>query len=245
MKNEIDTQNNKETLIILGFPGIGKSTFAENYIKHNILTKDTDISKFKYERNGELKSDFPRNYVEYIKTGIGHIDVILGPLDIDVIAELTKEKINHFIVYPEKHLKNHFIKRYLDKGHADEFVCTMINSFDMLIYRFKTMKSEYQEQYIITKPDNYLDQIIIDIAEYLRKKKINNAVKNQYKKFNNIDPVEIIAPGKYNALWSAFYVVIVFDDGKLSKEIKVNKGVKGINCECKVEVDSEGNLTIL
>lgn len=56
----------------------------------------------------------------------------------------------------------------------------------------------------------------------------------------SIEQHSIIEPGEYDGLWSGYYVEVVFKNGKKSQPIKVNMGVRGINCECKVEVDSEG-----
>jgi hypothetical protein len=50
----------------------------------------------------------------------------------------------------------------------------------------------------------------------------------------------MIISGKYKGLWSAYYVQIIFHNGKLSNEIKVNNGVRGINMHCEIEVDNEG-----
>lgn len=50
----------------------------------------------------------------------------------------------------------------------------------------------------------------------------------------------LIIPGKYQGLWSAYYVEILFHNGNKSHPIKLDEGVRGINCQCDVIVDEEG-----
>lgn len=50
----------------------------------------------------------------------------------------------------------------------------------------------------------------------------------------------LILPGEYNGLWSAYYVRIMFHNGTESEPIKLELGVKGRNCKCKVTVDDDG-----
>ena len=55
----------------------------------------------------------------------------------------------------------------------------------------------------------------------------------------------MIAPGIYDAKWSAYNLKIQFKNGKESDTIKVDEGVRGIDCPCKVEVDGVGLVTII
>lgn len=55
----------------------------------------------------------------------------------------------------------------------------------------------------------------------------------------------IIQPKVYDALWSAYYIVIIFDNGKQSEGIKMNCGTRGMNIKCKVEVKNDGYVYII
>ena len=44
----------------------------------------------------------------------------------------------------------------------------------------------------------------------------------------------------YDGLWSAYYVEIIFHKGNKSHKIKLDEGIRGINCKCKVTVDKDG-----
>ena len=50
----------------------------------------------------------------------------------------------------------------------------------------------------------------------------------------------IIQPNTYKGLWSAYYVVIIFENKRKSEKIKLDNGVRGVNIDCEVIVDSDG-----
>ena len=54
----------------------------------------------------------------------------------------------------------------------------------------------------------------------------------------------MIIPGEYDGLWSAYYVEVLFKNGNKSPKIKLDEGVRGVNCECKVIVDEDGWLYV-
>lgn len=54
----------------------------------------------------------------------------------------------------------------------------------------------------------------------------------------------MIIPGKYKGLWSAYYVEIIFHNGNKSHKIKLDEGVRGINCKCEVIVDNDGYVFV-
>jgi len=60
----------------------------------------------------------------------------------------------------------------------------------------------------------------------------------------SLEKVPIIEPGIYPGLWSAYFVQIVFANGRTSEKIAVDEGVRGVNCKCSVTIDEEGQLTI-
>jgi len=60
----------------------------------------------------------------------------------------------------------------------------------------------------------------------------------------SIEQHKHIAPGEYKGLWSGYFVEIVFENGSKSEKIKLDEGVRGINCKCEVIVDENGFLTV-
>ena len=49
-----------------------------------------------------------------------------------------------------------------------------------------------------------------------------------------------IIPGTYKGKWSGYYVEIIYHNRNVSYSIKLDEGVRGINCKCNVTVDKEG-----
>lgn len=63
-------------------------------------------------------------------------------------------------------------------------------------------------------------------------------IQNNVAKSLEREPM--IIPGKYHGLWSAYYVEILFHNGNKSHPIKLDEGIRGVNCKADVIVDEEG-----
>lgn len=62
----------------------------------------------------------------------------------------------------------------------------------------------------------------------------------QISRAKSVEQQPMIIPGVYDGLWSAYYIQIIFSNGNKSEKIKVDQGVRGINCSCKITVDKDG-----
>lgn len=60
----------------------------------------------------------------------------------------------------------------------------------------------------------------------------------------SLEAYPIITPGTYNGLWSAYFVEVLFENGRKSQKIKLDGGVRGVNCKCTVKVDEDGYLHV-
>jgi len=56
----------------------------------------------------------------------------------------------------------------------------------------------------------------------------------------SLEKEPMIIPNEYDGLWSGYYVEIIFHNGNKSHLIKLDGGIRGVNCECKVTVDEDG-----
>ena len=56
----------------------------------------------------------------------------------------------------------------------------------------------------------------------------------------SLEKHSMLLPGVYDGIWSAYSVVIIFPNGNKSGHIKLNNGIRGVNCSCIVTVDEEG-----
>lgn len=116
----------RDTVIISGFPGIGKSHL---YQASPRCVMDSDSSGFN-------KSEFPDNYVSHIE----HLleanpkeKIILVSSHSLVREELRKRKVKFVLVYPKRHLKETYLERYRQRGSSPEFVEMMSDKWDSFI----------------------------------------------------------------------------------------------------------------
>lgn len=56
----------------------------------------------------------------------------------------------------------------------------------------------------------------------------------------SVEKEPMIIPGNYLGLWTAYTVIILFDNGNKSHPIKLNEGIRGVNFKCNVTVDDDG-----
>lgn len=52
-----------------------------------------------------------------------------------------------------------------------------------------------------------------------------------------------ITPGKYKGKMGGYSLTIIFDNGNESGPIKMDKGIRCINCDADVEVSDDGTVT--
>lgn len=111
---------NKESLLICGFPGVGKSYLTKEF---GSVVSDSDSSTFD-------KKDFPSNYIKHINSLIGKKKVICISTHKEVLDEVEKLGVNFLIIHPERSLKNEYLERYKERGSPEEFVKMMGEKWD-------------------------------------------------------------------------------------------------------------------
>lgn len=122
----------KNTKIISGFPGIGKSYLFN--IRKDLFILDSDSSQFSWIEKGVRNPDFPNNYMAHIKKNIGKVDIILVSSH-DVVREALKEnEIDYILVYPNKLSKKEYMKRYTKRGNDEKFINMIDKNWDKFIY---------------------------------------------------------------------------------------------------------------
>lgn len=109
-----------KTVIIAGFPGVGKSFLYNQYGED---VSDSDSSKFS-------KDNFPQNYIEHIKSLIGGKKLILVSTHKEVLEALENEGLGYILVYPKRELKEEYIQRYKDRGSPEGFINLLNSKWD-------------------------------------------------------------------------------------------------------------------
>lgn len=129
----------KQTIVISGFPGVGKSYFMSKAKEKGLVVLDSDSSKFSWKKdvNGnntkEREPRFPQNYIEHIRDNIFKADIILVSSHENVRQALRNNNINYYLVYPEINLKDEYIQRYKKRGNDESFIKFIDSSWDAFI----------------------------------------------------------------------------------------------------------------
>lgn len=111
-------------VLISAFPGTGKSYFYEKNKDKGVL--DSDSSKFD-------KSYFPENYIKHIKEKRETAKVILISSHKLVRDALVSEGLTFNLVYPDRSLKEEYIKRYMERGSPQGFIDLVKSNWDSWI----------------------------------------------------------------------------------------------------------------
>lgn len=129
--NHVEELETHETRIIVGFPGVGKTTFFEQ--NRQFKCADSDSSRFSWVAPGLRNPEFPQNYIEHIKASIGRFDLIFVSSHDLVRKALKDERIPYYVVYPSKDLKDEYIQRYVKRGNQESFVRLLEDHFEEFI----------------------------------------------------------------------------------------------------------------
>jgi len=152
----------KNTIIISGFPGVGKSYLTEMYKGTDIIVQDSDSSNFSWLEPGVRNPDFPNNYITHIKSLIGKVDYILISSHENVRNGLAKEGITYALIYPSPRLKDVYIQRYKQRNSSEAF----INNIDKTFYDFvEQCNSDIYAKRFMFVQDQYLSDVIDNIRK--------------------------------------------------------------------------------
>ena len=111
------------TKIISAFSGTGKSYYHNN---HPTTTLDSDSSGFSWskdENGNKIRNpEFPQNYINHIKENIGKYEIIFVSSHKEVRDALLNNCLYFYLIYPEQHRKDEYIKRYIERGDPQSFI---------------------------------------------------------------------------------------------------------------------------
>ena len=122
----------KKAIIICGFPGVGKTTVANN--RRNIL--DAESSALSWVWNPEepdarkRNEEFPRNYINFLEESLDKYDVIMASSHKDVREQMQYSGMQYIIVAPRRELKNEYLIRYLQRGSDIDFIELLNEKWD-------------------------------------------------------------------------------------------------------------------
>jgi len=164
----------KNTLVISGFPGVGRSSYAQDH--PSVLNIDSPEFSWLRDADGTIKTDangakirhpdFPNNYMEHIRGNMGYADIIFVSSHDNVREALNKVSIPHVLVYPAAEMKDEMVKRYIDRGSPQSFVDLIKKNWDNFI---NSMKNDPCPNKVELKPGQYLKDVLGDIVKMMEK----------------------------------------------------------------------------
>lgn len=109
-----------KSLVIAGFPGVGKSYLKKLAPKGDI--SDSDSSTFP-------KDGFPENYLDHIESLRDKVAIILTSTHKEVLNGFEERGIPYVLVHPKPSNKKEYLQRYIDRGSPKEFVELLDNKW--------------------------------------------------------------------------------------------------------------------
>ena len=144
----------KDTIIISGFPGVGKSFLGKN----NDDFIDLDSSRYAGE-------DRWQRYKERIEDALGIYKYIFVSSHQETRDILNELGLKYYVVYPDKNLKEEYLKRYKERGSKEDFIDLMDNNFESFIDSIEN-NSPNGVKVKLTKYSDFLKTVIYKLKEY-------------------------------------------------------------------------------
>ncbi len=123
-------------MVISGFPAIGKTYYQKN--KPTVL--DSDSSAYSWISDGVRHPEFPTNYMDYIKSNIPFVDIILVSSHQVVRDALFQNKIDFLLAYPDRELKKEYLERCENRGSDKGFLALLNANWDQFIAEMEGQK---------------------------------------------------------------------------------------------------------
>lgn len=141
-----------ESIIVFGFPGVGKTYACAHQEELDATIQDSDSSHFHWLYRGENFTDpvldedgkkvvhpaWPANYAEYISlTGREQKDppdfIFVSTHKEVMEALLQLEFKEYWFIVPRKDAKDEYIERYKQRGSSEEFIKKISDNWEKFI----------------------------------------------------------------------------------------------------------------
>lgn len=142
-----------KTIVIAGFPGVGKSHAKRVLDGSGYVVSDSDSSH--HSKNG-----FPDNYIQHIQSLIdaGEHDFIFVSSHDVVRMELQERNIDYVLVYPDKSLKAEYLRRYTERGSAGAFIDLLDENWDAWISQIE--KERFPKLLRLNSPEDTMLHVV-------------------------------------------------------------------------------------
>lgn len=159
MDNEFQGLISVSPILISAFPGTGKTYFRDQY---PATTLDSDSSQFSWDKDGNRNPDFPQNYIQHIKEKLQKgVGLIIFVSSHKVVRDALLENNIHFLlIFPERELKEEYLKRFRDRGSDNAFVDLLKKNWDVWM---DDMESQIGCEVVRLKSGEFLGELILNI----------------------------------------------------------------------------------
>lgn len=142
-------------MIIAGFSGIGKTTFANTH--KNVV--DLHVMPYKYSNFNEIINKYNGESIKAAPELVLNINwryeyydklillcrsepdkIILVPSDVQIMNWLQNDDIPFTLVFPAYELKEEYQSRFLERGNTKDFLDIFIANWDNWLGRLKLQK---------------------------------------------------------------------------------------------------------
>ena len=113
----------KGSNVYSAFPGCGKTRATQWFVENDRFVLDSDSSKFPKER-------FPDNYLDHIEAVRHSVMLVFVSSHEPVRKGLVDRGIPFVLVYPDKSLKDEYLKRYDRRGSGQAFADLLDANWD-------------------------------------------------------------------------------------------------------------------
>lgn len=142
-------------IVIVAFPGAGKTHFATSHPDGTVIDLDRpDLTQEAYTTLFQSTYSAP---------GVKYILLPSWPWLSDVLVQLG---IEYTLVYPNPALKTTYIERYRQRGSPDSFILSLEQNWDMYIE--SCMDRYATHKVVFTQPGQYLGTTMATVLEFFR-----------------------------------------------------------------------------
>lgn len=131
--SHVGADNFNDTVIVCGFAGVGKTTFAMQETKLRVVDLESRPFNFSDIEARVVDPAWPRNYLDAIEALRGKVDVILISTHDAVRAELKERNIPFILAYPAPTLKKEYAHRYQTRGGDKRVIESLEKKYDEFI----------------------------------------------------------------------------------------------------------------
>ena len=142
------------SIIVCGYSGIGKTVFAQKCISA------VDIDSATIPKDDH----FSERYMSRILAYIGQYEYILVSTHPKLRDALAKAGWSVVLVYPQRHLKREYLRRYLARGNSYAYA--------------KLIERQWDEQIAALESETRFPAIVLSSGEYLSDCNLNLDLRN-------------------------------------------------------------------